>query len=155
MTQVEFHTGIDDLVHFACRLLRKAYKQGQGEQGQGGQGETLLVTAPAPLLEALDRALWTFSAHEFIPHRRIGVDMPSPGVVAKTPIWLSEGPAPTPCPSILVNLGAPMPATLDAFSRVIELLATGPDELRAGRARWRDYAARGLEVKHHSVGAQS
>jgi DNA polymerase III subunit chi len=145
MTQVEFHTGVDDPVHFACRLLRKAYRQ----------GETLLVTAPVSTLEALDRALWTFAAHEFIPHRRMGADMPSPAAVAGTPIWLSEGPAPTPCPPILVNLGAPMPTTLNAFNRVIELLATDPDEVRAGRARWRDYAARGLNIKHHTVGALS
>jgi len=145
MTQVEFHTGVADNVHFACRLLRKAYKQGQA----------VLVTAPAPVLEALDRALWTFAAHEFIPHRRMVADRPAPAVVAKTPIWLSEGPAPTPCPPILVNLGAPMPATLDTFSRVIEVLATDPDEVRDGRARWRDYAARGLNIKHHSAGALS
>jgi len=145
MTQVEFHTGVDDPVHFACRLLRKAYRQ----------GETLLVTAPASTLEALDRALWTFAAHEFIPHRRVGTDMPTPAIVSTTPIWLSEGPAPAPCPPILVNLGAPISATLEAFSRIIELLATDPDEVRAGRARWRDYAARGLNIKHHLVGALS
>jgi DNA polymerase-3 subunit chi len=145
MTQVEFHTGVEDPVHFACRLLRKAYRQ----------GERLLVTAPLPKLEALDRALWTFAAHEFIPHRRMGADMPPPAVVASTPIWLSEGPAPAPCPPILVNLGAPMPTTLDAFSRVIELLSTDADEVRAGRARWRDYAARRLNIKHHTVGAPS
>ena len=99
MTQVEFHTGVADTVHFACRLLRKAYRQ----------GETLLVTAPAPKLEALDRALWTFARMNSFRTVRMGADMPPPAVVASTPIWLSEGPAPTPCPPILVNLGAPMP----------------------------------------------
>ena len=73
MTQVEFHTGVADTVHFACRLLRKAYRQ----------GERLLVTAPAHTLEALDRALWTFAAQEFIPHRRMGADLPSPPVVKR------------------------------------------------------------------------
>ena len=145
MTQVEFHTGVADSVHFACRLLRKAHRQ----------GERVMVTAPAPVLEALDRALWTFAAHEFVPHRRLGADRPSPAVVTRTPIWLSEGPTPTPCPPILLNLGAPMPATLHSFSRVIEVLDTDPDEVRTGRARWRDYAARGLNIKHHTVGERS
>jgi DNA polymerase IIIc chi subunit len=48
-----------------------------------------------------------------------------------------------------------MPPTPHAFGRVIEVLADDPDEVRAGRARWRDYAARGLNIKHHVAGALS
>lgn len=145
MTQVEFHTGVVDGVSFVCRLVRKAYRQ----------GEAVLVTAPAHTLQVLDRALWTFAAHEFVPHCRLGASPHSPAVMARSPIWLSPGPLPRPCPAILVNLGAPMPDDLDPFNRVIEVLATDPVELHAGRARWRSYAAKGLNIKHHTAGAAS
>jgi hypothetical protein len=38
MTEVEFHTGVDEPLGFACRLLRKAYRK----------GSRVLVTAPSP-----------------------------------------------------------------------------------------------------------
>ena len=77
MTEVEFHTGVADAVSFTCRLLRKAYRA----------GARVLVTAPADMLAELDRALWTFEPHEFVPHVR----MPgaAEALASRTPIWLS------------------------------------------------------------------
>ncbi|MEN9627658.1 MAG: putative polymerase chi subunit HolC, partial [Pseudomonadota bacterium] len=43
--QVEFHTGVADERAFACRLLRKAYRQ----------GVRVLVRAPSATLVRLDR----------------------------------------------------------------------------------------------------
>ena len=60
MPQVEFHSGVAQPLNFACRLLRKACRQ----------RVPVLVSAPAPTLDALDRELWTFEALEFLPHRR-------------------------------------------------------------------------------------
>ncbi len=155
MTQVEFHTGVADRVQFACRLLRKAYRQ----------QAAVLVTADASTLDALDRELWTFAAHEFIPHCRIdvdagagadaGADSASRPLARRSPVWLSERcPAP-PHPQIVVNLGAAMPHAPGEFSRVIEILDADPDAAAAGRARWRAYAALGLDVRHHPAGAPS
>jgi DNA polymerase-3 subunit chi len=140
---VEFHTGVADPLGFACRLLRKAYRR----------GARVLVTAPAPLLESLDRALWTFEEREFVPHLRMGASVAN-GQAARTPIWLAESAQcqpPPPAPDVLVNLGAETAQDLSAFARVIEIVAADADDEQAGRARWRDYRARGLAVTHHAA----
>lgn len=138
MTEVEFHTGVSDSVGFACRLLRKAYRQ----------GVRVLVTAPPPLLADLDRALWVFEERDFLPHVRVpGV---AAAVAARTPIWLSTRvPADAAAPRVVVNLGAEAPPDLSALDRVIEVVSTEPDDADSGRARWRAYKAAGMEIRHH------
>lgn len=139
MTEVEFHTGVADPLGFACRLLRKAARQ----------GVRLQVTAPVQRLGELDRALWVFEERDFVPHVR----MPgAPAAVARrTPIWLvasqivAEGDA----PAVLVNLGGGPPPDLAALQRLIEIVGAEADEAAGGRERWRHYKVQGLQIKHH------
>ena len=138
LQEVEFHTGVADRLGFACRLLRKAYRK----------GARVLVTAPGPVLAALDRELWTFEERDFVPHARIGPSTPA-GLAQRTPIWLTEGPVPDGAPDVLVNLGADAPTDVSGFSRIIEVVSREPDDEQAGRLRWRAYKSRGLEVRHH------
>jgi DNA polymerase-3 subunit chi len=136
--QVEFHTGVADKLDFACRLLRKAYRK----------GVRVVVTGPPSVLSALDRDLWTFDERDFVPHLRLAG--PAAGAVAeRTPIWLVDGEPPAGAPEVLVNLGAPRPADLAPYTRVIEIVSAEADEADAGRRRWREYKALGLEVRHH------
>lgn len=142
-TQVEFHTGVDDTVRFACRLLRKAYHR----------GARLLVRAPPQRLAELDRALWTFVEREFVPHLRFAAAGPRPKSAARTPIWLVDGPAPEGAPPILVNLGADAPADVSRFERVIEIVSADAEDTRQARRRWRAYQEAGLPVTHHAAAA--
>ncbi len=139
LTEVEFHTGVGDSVAFACRLLRKAYRQ----------GARVWVTAPPPLLAELDRALWVVDERDFVPHVR--VPGASAAVAARTAIWLSPGlPAEetdAAAPRVVVNLGAVAPADPAALDRLIEVVAA--DDAEGGRARWRGYKAAGFNIKHH------
>ena len=137
MTEVEFHTGVVDRIDFACRLLRKAARQGVRVQ----------VTAAPDVLAALDRDLWTFEERDFVPHVR----MPGApaGVAARTPIWLTAVALPGDGPGVLVNLGAPVPEHAQSLDRVIEIVSSEPDDAAAGRERWRQYKALGLPPKHH------
>lgn len=138
LTEVEFHTGVGDSVGFACRLLRKAYRQ----------GARVLVTAPASLLAELDRALWVVEEHDFVPHAR--VPGASAAVAARTPIWLAPGVAEettAASPRVVINLGADAPADPAALDRLIEVVAV--DDAEGGRVRWRAYKAAGLAIKHH------
>lgn len=137
MTEVEFHTGVADPVAFACRLLRKAARQGVRVQ----------VMAPPDRLAELDRSLWTFEEREFVPHAR--VPGAAAAVVQRTPILLSGQPLVADAPRVLVNLGADAPGSLDQLDRVIEIVSTDADEAARGRERWRDYKALGLPLKHH------
>jgi DNA polymerase III subunit chi len=141
MTEVEFHTGVADPLGFACRLLRKAARQ----------GVQLQVTAPPETLAALDRALWVFDERDFVPHVR----MPgaSAAVARRTPIWLAAAQIEAGAPPVLVNLGADAPPALDALSRLVEIVAAEPDEAARGRERWRHYKVQGLAIKHHGSAA--
>jgi DNA polymerase III subunit chi len=141
---VEFHTGVQDVLGFACRLLRKAQRQ----------GAQLVCTAPAPVLEALDKALWAFEEREFVPHVRWPAA--APAVQQRTPIWLSlplqDDPPPAWGSRILVNLGAPLQAQwVVAVPRVIEIVAAEEGAATRGRGRWRAYKAAGLTVLHHNA----
>ena len=139
MPQVEFHSGVAAPVQFACRLLRKAWRQ----------GVAVLVAAPSTTLTALDRELWTFEAQEFVPHLRVRPGQAVDAALSRTPIWLCEGEPPHPCPKVLVNLGAALPGGGESFDRIIEIVSSESEERQRARARWRDYEARGWTLRHH------
>lgn len=141
MTRVEFHTGVEDPLDFACRLLRKACRQGVRVQ----------VSAAPEALTALDRALWAEPARDFVPHLRM------PGgraaVAARTPIWLVPHDLGPPAPRVLVNVGAAAPAEPQALERLIEIVSTDSDDAARGRERYRAYKLGGLDVMHHPAHA--
>jgi DNA polymerase-3 subunit chi len=139
LPQVDFHSGVREPVHFACRLLRKAWRQ----------GVAVLVTAPPATLSTLDRELWTFEAHEFVPHLRVRAGQAVDAAARRTPIWLCEGQPPSPCPKVLVNLGADVADSAAPFERIIEIVPGDGDERDRARARWRAYEARGWVLQHH------
>ena len=143
MTEVEFHTGVVEPVAFACRLLRKAARQGVQVQ----------VTAPPDVLAVLDRSLWTFEERDFVPHVR--VPGANAAVAQRTPIWLTAALLTEAAPRVLVNLGGPMPTPIDALDRIIEIVSAEPDEAALGRERWREYKALGLSIRHHADAAAS
>lgn len=147
LSQVEFHTGVEEPIAFACRLLRKAVRS----------GARVLVTAPAPVLAELDRSLWTFEERDFLPHVRMPGAPAS--VAARTPLWLTtdagavtESAAPADAPRVLLNLGAAAPVAFSAIQRLIEIVSADADEAQSGRERWRQYKAAGLNVVHHKAG---
>ena len=152
MTEVEFHTGIDDPVAFACRLLGKAYRS----------GARVLVTAPAARLDALDKALWLHDEREFLPHVKLPA---TSAVLVRTPLWLSLDAtqahaaalsAAMSLPPVLLILGgdpsASASASHEGFTRLIEVIGAEADEVNAGRQRWRDYLALGLAPQLRTKG---
>jgi DNA polymerase III subunit chi len=141
MTEVSFHTNVPHPLGYACRLLRKATRQ----------GARVVVTAPAATLAALDAALWTFDPLDFVPHL-----MPSPGAVVAerlraTPVWLLENPADAIDHQVLVNLGSQPPEGFESFARVIEIVPNDAEGAAAGRQRWKHYANRGYAIEHHEM----
>ncbi len=141
MTEVSFHFNVPDRTLYVCRLLRKATRQ----------GAQLVVTASASVLDGIDRALWSFDALEFLPHRLLRRGEAIPERLLATPIWLTEQPLQGPRQEVLVNLGHDAPVGFESYARLIEIV-TGDEADRAqARVRWKHYASRGYPIQRHEV----
>lgn len=138
MTEVHFHTGLDDPLAYACRLLRKAR----------ARDARLVVAGGAAALDRLDVLLWTFEPHGFLPHARLRGGAVPPTRLADTPIWLADDPAQAPHHEVLVNLGTEVCAGFESFERLVELVGRDPQDVAAGRRRWQHFKSRGYPVTH-------
>ena len=143
MGAVAFHSGVADKLAYACRLVRKAWRGGQ----------RVLVTGPADQLARLDALMWTFELGEFLPHVRLRAGQVLAPHLARTPVLLAEQPDAAGVCEVLVNLGPGPVVGAAGFDRVIELVASGEDEVLAGRQRWRQYLAAGVKPTSHKVDA--
>lgn len=144
MTEIKFHFNVADRTEYACRLLRKASRQ----------GATVVVTGPVPVLALLDRALWTFDALEFLPHALLRAGQMVPERLRRTKIWLSEDPSASGHHEVLVNLGLDTPEVprgFESFARVIEVVSSDENDRVAARQRWKHYAGRGYVIERHEV----
>ncbi len=139
MTTVDFHTGLQDKLPYACRLLRKAWRA----------GHRVVVTGDVRALARLDQLLWTFDPGEFIPHARLRAGEAVAPRLARTPLWLADQPADAGACDVLVNLGPGALADGPLPARTIELVAADPDEVAAGRQRWRGHVAAGRQPVNH------
>lgn len=139
MTQVDFHTGLEDKLAYTCRLLRKAYRS----------RARVVVTGDAAQLARLDQLLWTFDVGEFIPHARLRAGEQPAARLSPTPLWLAERPADVATCDVLVNLGPAPLADAPLPPRTIELVARTDDDVAAGRQRWRAHLAAGRTPVNH------
>jgi DNA polymerase III subunit chi len=132
LAEVEFHTGLDDPLAHACRLLRKAVRQ----------GARVCVATPRP--DRLSARLWSFEAEEFLAHARPGA---AASAWARSPVWLVEDFAQAPVdgrPAVWVSIAAAPAALLQGCERLVELVGSSPEESAAGRGRWKHYREQGL-----------
>jgi len=116
---------------YLCRLLAKAYEAGV---------RVWVVVAPDEVT-ALDQALWTLPADDFVPH--VCADAP-PVLRRRAPIVIA---APTDTVegerAVLVN------AQPRGWARVVEVVSTDEDDKAAARQRWRRYQAMGCTLVAH------
>nr|WP_297351107.1 DNA polymerase III subunit chi [uncultured Caldimonas sp.] len=141
MTEIAFHFNVPDKLAYACRLLRKAHRNG-AEVG---------VVGPAPLLSELDRALWSFEPLEFIPHA--SARLANSALAPHTKMWLAAQAADVPHHAVLVNLSESVPEGFERFDRLIEIVSVEGDDRQAARQRWKHYSDRGYGIVRHEVGA--
>ena len=138
MTRIDFHTNVGDSLLYACRLVRKAYQAGQ----------QAVVLAEPGRLRAFDEMLWTFSPLDFVPHC-----VADSKLAADTPIVLTTDVDAAPHHQVLLNLGATVPAQFARFERLLEVVGNAPDELAAGRDRYRFYRDRGYALNNYKQGS--
>jgi DNA polymerase-3 subunit chi len=145
LTEIAFHTGVAERIGYACRLLRKAVRQGLKVQ----------ALADEPELGALDQALWTFDAHDFVPHVRLRPGQAIRPELQRTPLWLAaaveDWPSGWPAPDLLVNCGVNAAIDPARSRRLIEIVSLDDADRAAARQRWRRYAAAGNSIKHHEI----
>ena len=141
MTEVAFHFNAPDKLPYACRLLRKVW----------ASGARSVVTGEPAMLDALDQALWTFSALDFLPHCR--ADAPA-HVLSASPIVLAPVPTALPGHDVLVNLGSTVPAGFEQFGRLVEVVGADDADRAPARTRWKHYADRGYPIVRHDLAAR-
>lgn len=145
MPSIDFHTGADDPLLYACQWLDKAC----------GAGLRVQVQAQSAQLDLLDKALWTFSPQAFVAHARLRRDAAPSNGLAPTPIWLVDEGVPWPmepaAPDLLLRLDPVEPLEDGRFDRVVEIFGADERSRVAGRQRWRAYLARGWTLRHHDA----
>jgi DNA polymerase-3 subunit chi len=147
MPEIAFHSGLPDKIGYACRLLRKASRQGL---------RVRVIAEPAEL-DLMDKALWTFDPHEFVPHLLLAPGAAPAPALRRTALWLTQEstgwPEGVEAPGVLVNLGLEPPADVKTYERVFELVSDDVDDRAAGRRRWRQYEALGFTIRHFPANA--
>lgn len=145
MTRISFHFNVADRLGYACRLARKATRQ----------GARLTATGPQAVLAEFDRLLWTFEPTEFVPHLRVAHGAEVPARLRDTPVCLVDDLQAALHHDVLLNLGEDTPTGFERFERLIEIVSTGAEERQAARARWKHYGTRGYEIERHDLEGES
>lgn len=139
MTRIDFHFNATDKLSHCCRLVRKIYRAGQ---------KVVVFNDDANGIASLDRALWTFSQLDFIPHVMAGDPL-----AAQTPVLLAAEAVDTAHHDILVNLATGSPSFFSSFERMIEVVGTDPDDRNRARERFRYYKDRGYPIETFDLAA--
>ncbi len=143
MTEIGFYFNAASRSGYACRLLRKAQRQGM----------SLAVVGNAAALDELDRELWSFDAVEFVAHQRVDRLADVPESLRARTVWLGENPLDAPVHDALLNLGDAPPRGFETFARLFEIVSGDEGDRAAARERWKAYAHRGYPIKRHEVSA--
>ena len=143
MSRVDFYvlseSSPDARLRYACRLAEKAFEQGM----------RVYVQTPS-LAEAqrLDDLLWTFNERSFLPHEVLNGNPPSH---AKVMILIGEAEAPPTHRGLLINLTNVLPAALESYERIAEIVDVDVERKRLSRERWKVYRERGCEMESHNI----
>jgi DNA polymerase-3 subunit chi len=128
---------------FACRLTEKAYLRDL---------KVVLLGDTLAEVEAIDALLWTFSERSFVPHD-IHRDRPSTAAAsaAATAVQLTQDLDSVGSADLLVNVSTRLPARLDRFARVAEIIDADDERRRLGRERFKVYRDLKLAVETHQL----
>lgn len=129
---------------FACRLTEKAYLRDL---------KVVLLSESAADAAALDELLWTFNERAFVPHElRKGAPA---AAAAPAPVLLTPDLDAIEAADLLVNLSDRLPARLDRFARVAEIMDGDAERRAKGRERFKAYRDMKLPVETHQLDESS
>ena len=119
-----------------CELARKACDAGL---------PMLVLCASAAQAEQLDDLLWSFDPDAYVPHQIVGADEDAEEV----PVLLAAPEHDAGLRPMVLNLrDAAVP---DGFERVLEVVPADDSARGPLRERWKQYVARGIDVKKHDM----
>ena len=95
--------------------------------------------------ELLDEMLWEFDPDAYIPHQIAGLDEDDD----LSPVLIVAPEYEAPMRPLVLNLRAQ--AVPGGFERVLEVVPADASAREPLRQRWKDYAARGVEVAKHDM----
>jgi DNA polymerase III subunit chi len=120
----------------ACRLIEKIYRQGLS---------VFVNLDTEEEAKRFDDLLWTFRQGSFVPHE------PYDPQGDEAPVLIGFG-GPVPGgQDVLLNLGGIMPSGHDGYPRIAEIVDQDPEVRLAGRTRYRQYQASGMELQTHQL----
>ena len=143
MSRVDFYILSEDSpdarLRCACRLAEKAVEHGH---------RVYLQTASLAEAQRLDELLWTFSDRSFLAHEIAnGGDPMHPKVM----VMLGEGDAPPAYRHVLINLTDRLPASVEAYERIAEIVDVDPERKRLSRERYKHYRDKGCALETHNL----
>ena len=137
MTEIKFFFNVDNKLHFACRMAKRAYEDGR----------KLIVYAPSPkLADEFDRLLWTFSQLSVVPHVKANHPL-----AAETPIVIASDDSGLPHHEALLNIGDDPPPFFSRFDALREVVSGDADDRTRARERLKFYKLRGFDIQTHDM----
>jgi DNA polymerase-3 subunit chi len=128
---------------YACQEIEKAFL---------AEERVLVWLDNEADVAAFDDLLWTFADRSFIPHEPLSPESDW----EESPVLLSAGREPPSAPQTIVNLAMGAPPGLERASRLVEIIDADPARRQAGRERFKQYRAMGVEpVTHKQSGSGS
>jgi len=118
-----------------CELARKAFDANLS---------TLVLARDADQAEQLDDLLWSFDEDAYIPHQLAGDDEDE-----LAPVLIAGPDVDTPMRALVINLRDD--AAQGSFDRVLEVVPADESARGPLRERWKQYQARGFDLKKHDM----
>jgi DNA polymerase-3 subunit chi len=123
---------------FACRLAEKAYLSDL---------KVAILQDDLNDAKAIDDLLWTFNERSFVPHE-LCLDEKFD---AATPVHIGIDGSKLPAVDLLVNMTDRLPAGLERYARIAEIIDADSERRRLGRERFKSYRDLKLELETHQL----
>jgi DNA polymerase-3 subunit chi len=124
---------------YACRLAEKAYLRDL---------KVVIVHDTLADAQALDELLWTFNERSFVPHK---VCLDEESMDPSTPVHLTVESGAVSCADLLVNLSPRLPANLQRYPRIAEIIDADEERRRLGRERFKAYRDQQFTLETHRI----
>lgn len=121
---------------FACRLTEKAYLRDL---------RVVLLSEDAADAQRIDDLLWTFNERSFVPHEIRNEH----SLDAGTPVQLTPDLDTVADADLLVNLSGRLPARLERFARIAEIVDADDERRRSARERFKAYRELKVPLETH------